>query len=372
MRRVLAPLALSASVIVAAGLPSPASAKPKAAVVVVRDAVTSPGGELVIEGQVVADKGFEVTRPGGVTGHFATLRKVWKNLQLIRGKPVKHATVHLTVGGKTYAVRTNRKGEFALDLGTRAGLEPGRYSIDARLDGGVPYRVLPGRLAVWPKGQGRGALVSDLDDTIIKTDAVHVIQEIKHTLTTDAGDMKAVPGAARAYRAVSRDGVPTVYVSAGVGPLYPKLRAFLRDNGFPDGPVLLKPAGIKSFFTDLRSYKTNRLAHVERKLPDRSLVLVGDSGQKDPESYHDVRAKDPGRVSGIFVHRVTNEKPDAPRFKGEHVFDHYDEGVVRALRAAGRGTSVRERVRGARLRGRRGARRIRTREIRQRARAARY
>ena len=359
MRRVLAPLTFAAAVLVVAGLPGAASAKPKAAVVVVRDAVTSPGGELVIEGQVVADKGFEVTRAGGVTGHFATLRKVWKNLQLIRGKPVKHATVHLTVAGKSYAVKTNRKGEFALNLGQRSGLKPGQYSIDAHLDGGRPYRVLPGRLAVWPASRGRGALVSDLDDTIIKTDATHVIQEVKHTLTTDAGDMKAVPGAARAYRAVSRDGVPTVYVSAGIGTLYPKLRGFLRDNGFPDGPVLLKPAGIKNFFTDIRSYKTNRLAHVERTLPDRSLVLVGDSGQKDPESYHDVRARDPGRTSGVFIHRVTNEKPDSPRFKGDRVFDHYDEGVVRALRAAGRGQSARERVRPARIRGRRGARRVR-------------
>ena len=44
-------------------------------------------------------------------------------------------------------------------------------------------------------------------------------------------------------------------------------------------------------------------------------VLVGDSGEQDPEVYGGIARKHPGQVSAIFIRNVTGEKPESDRFR---------------------------------------------------------
>ena len=46
----------------------------------------------------------------------------------------------------------------------------------------------------------------------------------------------------------------------------------------------------------------------------RMLVLVGDSGERDPEIYGNVARMYPKRVRRIFIRAVKGEKPDDERF----------------------------------------------------------
>ena len=60
-------------------------------------------------------------------------------------------------------------------------------------------------------------------------------------------------------------------------------------------------------------HKTNHLRYfVFNSL--RSLVLVGDSGERDPEIYGNVARLYPKRVLRIFIRAVKGEKPDDERF----------------------------------------------------------
>jgi phosphatidate phosphatase APP1 len=60
-------------------------------------------------------------------------------------------------------------------------------------------------------------------------------------------------------------------------------------------------------------HKTNHLRYfVFNTL--RSLVLVGDSGEHDPEIYGKVARAYPKRVVRIFIRAVKGEKPDDERF----------------------------------------------------------
>ena len=60
-------------------------------------------------------------------------------------------------------------------------------------------------------------------------------------------------------------------------------------------------------------HKTNHLRYfVFNTL--RSLVLVGDSGERDPEIYGSVARQYPKRVRRIFIRAVKGEKPDDERF----------------------------------------------------------
>ena len=48
--------------------------------------------------------------------------------------------------------------------------------------------------------------------------------------------------------------------------------------------------------------------------PERTFILVGDSGEKDPEFYADVMQRHPARIERVFIRNVTNAKPDDARF----------------------------------------------------------
>ena len=57
--------------------------------------------------------------------------------------------------------------------------------------------------------------------------------------------------------------------------------------------------------------------------PGRKFVLVGDSGEHDPEVYAALLRKFPDRVLKVFIRNVTQETADNERFAD--VFENIDE-----------------------------------------------
>jgi phosphatidate phosphatase APP1 len=59
------------------------------------------------------------------------------------------------------------------------------------------------------------------------------------------------------------------------------------------------------------SHKKARIREIMRHFPSRTFILVGDSGEADPEVYRDIK-DDPKfghRVQAIFIRTVTESKP---------------------------------------------------------------
>ena len=50
------------------------------------------------------------------------------------------------------------------------------------------------------------------------------------------------------------------------------------------------------------------------RLPKRKFVLVGDSGEKDPEIYGALARQYPQQVLRIFIRDTTGEAADSPRY----------------------------------------------------------
>jgi phosphatidate phosphatase APP1 len=63
------------------------------------------------------------------------------------------------------------------------------------------------------------------------------------------------------------------------------------------------------------------------------VVLIGDSGEKDPEVYAQIRAEAPSRVKAIFI-RDAGRSDDPSRFEGMTLFK---EPVDAARAAAAQG-----------------------------------
>ena len=70
-----------------------------------------------------------------------------------------------------------------------------------------------------------------------------------------------------------------------------------------------------SLFQGPERYKTPVIEPLLQRFPGRQFVLVGDSGERDPEIYAALARKFPMQVTRICIRNVTNEPMGADRYK---------------------------------------------------------
>ena len=173
-------------------------------------------------------------------------------------------------------------------------------------------------------------VVSDVDDTIKES---FTYSPVRLAQATFVDPPKAVPGMSEFYahltqkllgppqassNASSSKAAPSppafFYLTASPYNLYQFLRSFRRDFNYPPGTMILRDASwmtLAGFLATLtqgtRSYKLDRLEKINRWLPNRATVCIGDSTQADAEVYAEMYRKHPNWVRAIYVRRVPAE-----------------------------------------------------------------
>jgi phosphatidate phosphatase APP1 len=182
--------------------------------------------------------------------------------------------------------------------------------IDRMHDQAVPVRGT-GRVLV-PRANVEFGIISDMDDTVIRTDATRLLIMLKRTLLENARTRLPFAGVAEFYRALCRGGAgvdnPIFYVSSSPWNLYGVLTDFLEHHGIPAGPLLLRDWGItaRGFLpTSHSEHKLGAIRQIFDCYPELKFVLIGDSGQEDPEIYRDVVHSFGGRVLAVYIRDVT-------------------------------------------------------------------
>jgi hypothetical protein len=161
------------------------------------------------------------------------------------------------------------------------------------------------------------SVISDIDDTL-KISAVRDRRELVRN--TFCRPFQPVPGMAPVYQRWARtQSAQFHYVSASPWQLYPPLADFARRHGFPAGSFHLKYARILdgtvlNLFQSPETYKPGVIEPLLERFPKRRFVLVGDSGERDPEIYAALARKFPGQIVRILIRDVTGEAADAPRY----------------------------------------------------------
>ena len=191
------------------------------------------------------------------------------------------------------------------------------------------------------EGEGRARLVepeglsiiSDIDDTIKVTEVPAGKRIVLRN--TFLRDWVAAEGMAERYRAFG-DGVMFHYVSGSPWQLYKLLGEFVR-AGYPEGAFHMKDVRknllARESWEDFKKFSQGDAATFEQKvgqitrvmlnLPRREFVLVGDSGEKDPEVFREVRKTFGARVRRIIIRDVVGErdKPGSNRLEGMEVIE---------------------------------------------------
>jgi hypothetical protein len=160
-------------------------------------------------------------------------------------------------------------------------------------------------------------VISDLDDTV----KISQVRDRKALLNnTFVRPFVAVPGMAPLYQQWAKDGAVFHFVSSSPWQLHTPLADFLRTEKFPEAVWHMKLFRWKdsSFFDLFASPETTKPKIIEPLLeqyPRRKFILVGDSGEKDPEVYGGIARKFPDQVLQVLIRDVTDDLPQSERMQ---------------------------------------------------------
>jgi hypothetical protein len=150
------------------------------------------------------------------------------------------------------------------------------------------------------------SVISDIDDTIKITQVAHRKQLLHNTFLNP---FVTVPGMAQLYQSWKKSGAAFHYVSSSPWQLYEPLDELLTQSDFPTGSFHLRsyrfgdPTVVRLFLSRKRN-KYKVIKSIFLRFPDRRMVLIGDSGEKDPEIYGKVARKFPRQIERILIRRV--------------------------------------------------------------------
>ena len=218
--------------------------------------------------------------------------------------------------GSKQRVTTDRYGYFVVEL--RPTNPPSgdrlwhRLSLDADEGSGGPGHTTGAFFL--PPQDARFIVISDIDDTVIFTGVANKVKMLWRLFLQGARDRVAFPGVAAFYRALhggvsGKEFNPMLYVSRSPWGLYEVLEEFFHLHDIPSGPILfLREWGISSRRPFPRRAKEYKLTLIRRMLAlyeEMPAILIGDSGQRDPEIYAQIVREHPGRVSAIYIRNVS-------------------------------------------------------------------
>lgn len=250
----------------------------------------------------------------------------WDNLlatyRRFNSVEVPNAVVRVTFGTETMDVVTDADGYFELHLKNHPAGKPeawreGKFELlSPELEADAKVTVTG--FALVPPKSARFGIISDIDDTIVVTNAPSLLKAAYTTFMENARGRVAFPGVAAFYRALQKgtnesEFNPIFYVSSGPWNLYDLLTDFMKVNEIPVGPILLQDYGVDEKKLFSASHHDHKLAQIRKLLetyPDLPFILIGDSGQHDPEIYRQVLEEVPARIRAIYIRDVTGQARD--------------------------------------------------------------
>jgi phosphatidate phosphatase APP1 len=163
---------------------------------------------------------------------------------------------------------------------------------------------------VYLAGRSGISVISDIDDTIKMTDVTSRSRMLARTFLED---FEPVEGMAQVFQYWSEQGGLFHYVSSSPWQIYRPLEEFLTSHAFPSGSMHLKWFRLrdeifKRWRIIRRKSKAGVIATMIKRMPYRKFLLVGDSGERDPEIYAKLARRFPEQISGIYI-RDLQERP---------------------------------------------------------------
>lgn len=266
---------------------------------------------LHLQGRVFEDKG-QIDRHNE--------ESLWKNLtaayQRFESDEVPGLKLNAYLHDIQASTWTDEEGYFSFTLPTPPQLSKSRLwhkiSIEVPAQDGlaVPSTTVTGKVLL-PAPDCDFGIISDIDDTIMVTNATSLLKMARLTFMHSPVTRLPFAGVADFYRELTQSGPrqrPIFYVSSSPWNLYDFLQEFMALNEIPEGPLLLRDFGLNArqfLQSSHHQHKFTQITQVMTTYPGLPFILIGDSGQHDPEIYAEVVASRPQQIKAIYIRDVS-------------------------------------------------------------------
>lgn len=264
---------------------------------------------IFISGRVLEKEGLDVP---------AEDASLWGNLKTLyhryESDEVPQAPVQYKLENLQGEIVTDDEGYFSAEINNEenlTGWQKIEYTLLKQYKKDQPQVRMQDKILLQSPDSSYG-LISDLDDTVIVSQATNFLEKSRILLLNNERTRKPFEGVAAFYRALQKGKDehrynPVFYVSSSSWNLYDMFKNFCHFNHLPEGVFLLRDVGLdkqKFYRTGHGTHKLHKITHVLDTFDNLSFLLIGDSGQKDPEIYQEVVQQYPERIMGIYIRDV--------------------------------------------------------------------
>jgi phosphatidate phosphatase APP1 len=224
--------------------------------------------------------------------------------------------------GNAHEVVADSEGYFEIWIEPTQPLPTDRLWHEVALELTAPPSPQPVRATAHvlvPLPSAQFAVISDIDDTVIHTNAVSLVRMARTVLLGNARTRLPLRGVAAFYNALfqgtSPNGAPNAfnplfYISNSPWSLYGLLLDFFNLHQIPVGPVLLRQWGVTQrdqLPSRIRQHKLATAGNMLSLFPHLPFILIGDSGERDPEIYAELVHQFPQRIRAIYIRNASRK-----------------------------------------------------------------
>lgn len=232
--------------------------------------------------------------------------------------------VEVRLGESNIRIKTDKDGYFRAHMPLKEPPPAGTlwHNVVVEIlhpEAETARRAVNGEVFIPPESAGF-VVISDIDDTVMYTGVANKIKMFWRLFAQDAESRVAFPGVASLYHALlngpsGNEYNPILYVSRGPWGIYDMLDTFFKAHNIPIGPILF----LREWNVTLRSplprraedHKIDLIRKMLELYKGLPFVLIGDSGQHDPEIYADIVRENPDRVLAVYIRDVSGSKTRA-------------------------------------------------------------
>jgi phosphatidate phosphatase APP1 len=297
--------------------------------------------KLYLKGRVLENKG--ITPPESNDSLWENLVNMYRRFE---SNEIPHARVLARFQEVEQEIVADEEGFFEVWFEPKQPLKYEQLWHTVELELLSPIRpefptVLAEGQVFIPPPTARFGVISDVDDTVLRTDATSVLRMARNVFLANARTRLPFKGVAAFYRALYQGIPPNIgpvppggstyaynplfYVSSSPWNLYDLLSDFFNLQDIPIGPILfLRDWGLTEeeiLPTGHRQHKLKTIHQIIQVYSRLPFILIGDSGQEDPEIYSEVVRLYPDRILAIYIRNVSHDlkRPDAIRALAKEV-----------------------------------------------------
>lgn len=236
-------------------------------------------------------------------------QSLWVNFRQMVSLFLTDEVAGVTVRSSGVECISDEEGYFSLLL--PRGNEAGWVEVDVEISGRPGITQC---LVLVADQRARFGVISDIDDTVLRTGAYSIFRNLWTSLTGNALTRRVFPDAVTFMDKIAqREMNPIYFVSSSPWNLHQFLQAIFARAGLPRAPKFLRDLGLSKtqFVTGTHGdHKGSSIDLLMAANPELGYVLVGDTGQHDAFVYRDAVQRYPGRVLAVVL-REPGPGPDA-------------------------------------------------------------